>query len=388
MAKTEREAITAEEMAKIDQKATEFGIPSLLLMENAGSAVARTAVRKFGSNIRVAVFAGPGNNGGDGFVAARHLASMGAEVEVFLIGDHRKIRTKEARLNWDIIRKMRRNIRTHTIIEGDDLQRRKRLIERADVIIDAMLGSGLRGPLRDPFASAVRLINELRVPVISVDTPTGLDPSTGEVAGMAVRATCTMTFHRIKRGLIGNEEYTGEVVVASLGIPPEVEAAVIGERPKPSVHTEPLRGEPILASACLLGINCRYDGRNSLNKKVVALAKEKTLIPVCPEQLGGLGTPRDYMWISGGKGSDVLDGRARVLNAKNEDVTESLIRGAREVLKIARAWGAKKAILKARSPSCGCWKIYGDKGKLIDGDGVTAALLKREGIKIITEEEL
>jgi len=120
------------------------------------------------------------------------------------------------------------------------------------------------------------------------------------------------------------------------------------------------------------------------------LAKRERLVPVCPEQLGGLPTPREPAWIVGGDGSDVLKGGAKVISRSGGDVTENFRRGAEEALRIAKLFGAREAILKARSPSCGCGKIREPFSfdKLKEGDGVTAALLKKNGIRVITEEDL
>jgi uncharacterized protein YbbK (DUF523 family) len=145
---------------------------------------------------------------------------------------------------------------------------------------------------------------------------------------------------------------------------------------------------PVLVSACLLGVDCRYDGWNCLDERVTRLAKRMTMIPVCPEQLGGLGTPRPPVRIVGGSGSDILDGRARVVDEEGADVTERMLRGARQILRLARVLGVGSAIMKARSPSCGCGEIEGGGGQIITGDGVASALLKREGIRVITEDEL
>lgn len=134
-----------------------------------------------------------------------------------------------------------------------------------------------------------------------------------------------------------------------------------------------------LVSACLLGIDCRYDGQNRLDEKVMQLAAKEVLIPVCPEQLGGLGTPREPVTIIGGGGSEVLDGKARVVNESGEDVTENLVKGAEEALKIAKLFSVREAIVKAGSPSCGCGE---------NRDGVATAMLKRNGVRVITEEEL
>ena len=143
-----------------------------------------------------------------------------------------------------------------------------------------------------------------------------------------------------------------------------------------------------LCSACLLGIKCAWDGKDRKNEKVMALLKKEILIPVCPEQLGGLPTPRPPQEIQGHSGEDVLDNKCRVINKEGADVTEQFIRGAFEVLKIMRLLGVKEFIAKHESPACGCGKIYDGTftDKIINGDGVTTALLKRNGITIIMEE--
>ena len=148
--------------------------------------------------------------------------------------------------------------------------------------------------------------------------------------------------------------------------------------------------QPWLVSACLLGKHCRYDGGHKRNEAVVALAKRQKLIPVCPEESGGLSIPRPPSEITGGDGADVLAGKARVATKQGEDVTPYFLKGADEVLKIAQTNNVKKAILKARSPSCGCGEIYGGtfSGQTRPGDGVTTALLKQNGIEVVGEGEV
>ncbi len=136
------------------------------------------------------------------------------------------------------------------------------------------------------------------------------------------------------------------------------------------------------ASACLVGLSTRYDGKHALDPYVHRLFCEGEIIPFCPEQLGGLGTPRGRAEIAGGSGEDVLEGRAAVLLEDGSDVTEHFLRGACEVLEAARALKLKRFYLKARSPACGVGLVY-VKGRLTDGNGVCAAALLREGIELI-----
>jgi len=146
-----------------------------------------------------------------------------------------------------------------------------------------------------------------------------------------------------------------------------------------------------MVSACLLGIRCAWDGKARYkNKKVIELLRKETLIPLCPEQLGGLATPRVLQEIEKGSGDDVLDGKSRVKNKIGQDVTRQFIRGAKEALKIAKQYNIKEFIAKSRSPSCGCGFIYDGSfsKRLIKGDGVTVALFKRNGIKVISENNI
>jgi uncharacterized protein YbbK (DUF523 family) len=146
----------------------------------------------------------------------------------------------------------------------------------------------------------------------------------------------------------------------------------------------------ILVSACLLGINCKYDGDNNNHERVKEYLKDKQFILVCPEQLGGLSTPRVPCEIVNGTGIEVLNNKCTVKNKQGLDITESFLKGAYETLKIAKLYGCNKAILKEGSPSCGSNKIYDGTflGNKINGMGVTASLLKKEGIDIISEKEL
>ncbi len=142
----------------------------------------------------------------------------------------------------------------------------------------------------------------------------------------------------------------------------------------------------ILVSACLIGLCTRYDGERKLVEGIRELVARGEAIPVCPEQLGGLPTPRPPADFVGGDGAAVLRGAGRLLNDRGEDVTAQFVRGAEETLALATAAGAARAIFKERSPSCGCREVFID-GELRPGMGVAAALLTSHGIAVESEED-
>ncbi|CRK84758.1 DUF523 domain-containing protein [Neobacillus massiliamazoniensis] len=146
----------------------------------------------------------------------------------------------------------------------------------------------------------------------------------------------------------------------------------------------------ILVSSCLAGLEVRYNGTHCLDKKIHQLLEENKAITVCPELLGGFSTPREPAEIVGGNGEDVLDGKAKVVEKSGSDVTELYIKGAYATLRKAQEVNATVVILKEFSPSCGSSMIYNGefKGKKIVGNGVTTALLKRNGIQVVSEERL
>ena len=138
----------------------------------------------------------------------------------------------------------------------------------------------------------------------------------------------------------------------------------------------------MLVSACLAGIDCAWDGKDRLEPRIKNMVEKGLAVAVCPEVLGGSPIPRTRTEIRGGSGGNVLDGRAKVFDENSKDVTSEFLIGAHKALDIAKNHNIKKAILKSRSPSCGCDEIYDGsfQGRLIRGDGVTAALLKRKGV--------
>ncbi len=217
--------ISSDEMRVVDENAEWLGVPRSSLMENAGASVARAVYEWLGglAGRKVVVFCGTGNNGGDGMVAARHMASMGAEVTVILIGSPEKIRTEHARRNLNTVKRMRETIKLVNVRDVGELERLRGEVEEAEAIVDAIFGTGIRGSVREPWRTAITMINSARGVRVAVDIPSGVDPDTGDVHDIAVEANVTVTFHRPKIGIPAARDYCGEVIVAPIGIPPEAE---------------------------------------------------------------------------------------------------------------------------------------------------------------------
>jgi uncharacterized protein YbbK (DUF523 family) len=146
---------------------------------------------------------------------------------------------------------------------------------------------------------------------------------------------------------------------------------------------------PILVSACLLGLSTRYDGRSKSNPEVIEHLQKNRLIPipVCPEQLAGLPTPRPKTCFAAGDGADVLDGKGSLVRNDGSEVSRVFVSGAEETLKIARLTGSREALFKERSPSCGVHRVYCGH-RLVSGQGVTTALLLRSGLQVYSEEDI
>jgi NAD(P)H-hydrate epimerase len=219
------DVVTADQMRRIEERAEALGISRLLMMENAGSAVAHFIVEKFFplSNKHITIICGTGNNGGDGLVCLRHLAGLPSQMDAFLLGTREQVKTIEARTNLEIILRMA-SIKFYDVSAEDFSGRISDSIGKADVIVDAIFGTGVKGGIREPHASVIETINTSKAFKVAVDIPSGLDPNTGEVRAQAVEANATITFHKMKKGLLGNQSFTGELVVAPIGIPPDAES--------------------------------------------------------------------------------------------------------------------------------------------------------------------
>ena len=185
-------------------------------MENAGRSIADDISARFGAGSSVVVYSGTGRNGGDGMVVARHLAGRDFPVKLRLIGSARAISDPLVLHNWLALKSMQISVKLEECRDSSSISE-----SVSDVIIDAVLGTGVKGKLRQPTLKAVGAINGSRGFKVAVDVPTGIDSDTGEVLGDAVRANLTITFHAMKSGLLKAKDFCGEIKVASIGIPPE-----------------------------------------------------------------------------------------------------------------------------------------------------------------------
>jgi len=213
------ETITTPEMRALETNAEYYGVSLLQLMETAGRNVAEEIAARFQpKKARVAIFCGSGGNGGDGFVAARYLTCLGFKVEVILAGKASDITSESAKKNWVALQPLR-NIIPLTEVKDSALIPEV----KADVIVDALLGIGLKGKLRPPIVQLVEKINSTDAFRVAVDVPTGIDSDSGEVLGTAVKANLTVTFYKAKPGLVRAKEHSGEIVVKNIGLPSELE---------------------------------------------------------------------------------------------------------------------------------------------------------------------
>ncbi len=216
--------MTRDEVRTIDRWAINtLGVPGVVLMENAG----RSCAELIQDNLRdiaepkVCIFCGTGNNGGDGYVIARHLVNNDIRVTVIICGDPAKIKG-DAKINLDILKRMDQSIEQLNPAEDNVSERIIQFTADSDMLVDALFGTGLKGQLSNEYKHLIEGMNACPCPVLAVDIPSGLDCDSGEPHGAAVRATWTVTFVAVKKGFTSTSAlpYTGEVFVASIGINP------------------------------------------------------------------------------------------------------------------------------------------------------------------------
>ena len=213
--------ISVKQMMQIENNGHAMGFLKKFMMENAGASAVRRLLENIGdiTSKKILIFAGLGNNGGDGLVMARHLAGYNSNVTVFLLGSLDKIKTEESQWNWDLLKK----IPSVKLISSDEVN----IHFTPDVIIDAILGTGISGNIKEPYASAINFINNTECFKLSVDVPSGLNPDNGEIANLVVKSNITVTFHKMKKGMPLHNDICGKIYVEKIGIPPEAEIGVL-----------------------------------------------------------------------------------------------------------------------------------------------------------------
>jgi len=256
-------ALRPEELKILDINASYLGVPAIKLMENAGIALAKHLRKEFKSASRVAVLAGRGNNGGDGFVAARYLTAEGIHVDIYLVDPEKGITSEIAKLNYQKVKELSLPIEEFRPKDYD-------------VIIDAMLGVGLDGKAREPYSSVIKKINQSKTPILSVDVPSGWPKAP------AIRPKVTITFHAPKDGM--NKNNGGKIIVADIGIPEDAERYVgpgdfiYFPKPKSGSHKGAngrvlvIGGGPFTGAPALSGMGAMYTGADLAHIAVPAPA--------------------------------------------------------------------------------------------------------------------
>jgi hydroxyethylthiazole kinase-like uncharacterized protein yjeF len=208
--------ISSLDVKILDRNSEYLGVSTLQLMENAGRAVADEITARFGRGSSVVVYGATGRNGGDGMVAARHLAGRDFKVVYRLVGNSSLISDDLVSRNWMALKAMASTVTIEEYRDSSNVPQCE-----SDVVVDALLGTGVKGKLRQPVLRAVEAVNGSAGFKIAIDVPTGVDSDTGDVLGEAVRANLTVTLHAMKNGLLKAREFCGEIKVADIGIPPE-----------------------------------------------------------------------------------------------------------------------------------------------------------------------
>ena len=213
--------ISVEQMMQIENNGHRMGFLKKFMMENAGAIAVKRLAEKFDTleSKNVLIFVGLGNNGGDGLVMARHLAGYGSKVIVVLLGTSDKIKTEESQWNWSLLEKMP----SVKLISGMNTN----LDFIPDIIVDGILGTGISGEIKEPYASAIKYINNSNCFKIAVDIPSGVNPDNGKTTNIFVQSDMTVTFHKMKRGMPKRRDLCGEIFVEKIGIPPESEDGVL-----------------------------------------------------------------------------------------------------------------------------------------------------------------
>ncbi len=213
--------VTAKQMKRLDTLAIKrYGIPALILMENAGRTACEETLKMLPKSgvRRVVVFCGYGNNGGDGFVCARHLINKGIQTRVYLVGEKKEF-SKEARVNFQILCKMKQKFKI--IRSANALGKFEEEVKKYNLIIDGIFGIGIKGKLDSFYQRLFNILNISKIPILALDIPSGLDADTGKPLGNAIRAAKTVTFGLLKKGLTNKkaQKFTGKIRIGDISLP-------------------------------------------------------------------------------------------------------------------------------------------------------------------------
>lgn len=237
------EPISSDQMYQIENIGeSEFSMKKILMMENAGSRIADFLISEFGDEITdksIVAVCGKGNNGGDALVAMRHLSGYilskkfsenTLKLTVVLLCNPNDLKTSEVISNWNIIRKIK-SVKTYTS-ESSTLKEIEEIINKSEIVLDGIFGTGIKGVINEPYLSIIQFINSRKNNpyVLSVDIPSGLNPDTGEIKDKAIIANTTLTFHRPKHGHLNGAAAVGKLIVKKIGIPYESEKGVVNNK--------------------------------------------------------------------------------------------------------------------------------------------------------------
>ncbi len=212
-------------MKLLEDMAEEIGISKLILMENAGLELAKV-IQKYYSKYKsknILIVCGSGNNGGDGLVCARYLLEFADEITICLINIKGELKTNEIKKNWDSVEDIKKIKKVKIFQNNNFTEQFEDEINKSDIIVDALFGTGLNGKLNEQVSFVINQINKSESSIVAVDIPSGLDPLDGSITNNVINAELTVTFHKRKTGLMKKYDITGEIVVVDIGIPPELE---------------------------------------------------------------------------------------------------------------------------------------------------------------------
>lgn len=290
--------ISVKEMQIVDENSTDYGIPKSFLMECAGLSAAQTVFEKFNlglnSKNEVIIICGTGNNGGDGFVIARHLAARQVSVTVLLIGNPDDIRSEEARQNWKILSNLMFHLEIHIVRDSSyfintGFQIPEGIISDPDLVIDCLLGTGVKGSIREPIKSAILFINGLKSKgkkIISIDVPSGMNPDSGIVEDISVEPNLVITFHRRKLGFKKSKFKIPEIVLKSIGIPEDADFFIgIGDAMSGLKKRDLFNYKGQHGKVLIIGGSERYSGAPALSALAAAAMDMDLVIVYAPNSV-------------------------------------------------------------------------------------------------------